>query len=82
MGSKGIGVMTQLLKMRKLFLLGLLVFFVFGAEAQKSKPDQLGIVSYTFRNSFAKNFTATLDTIRSFGINNVEFSNLFGQTPE
>jgi sugar phosphate isomerase/epimerase len=52
------------------------------AEAQKNKPAQLGIVSYTFRNSFAKNFTATLDTIKSFGINNVEFSNLFGQTPE
>lgn len=68
--------------MRKLFVLGMLLFFVCQAKAQKSKPDQLGIVSYTFRNSFAKNFTATLDTIKSFGINNVEFSNLFGQTPE
>lgn len=74
--------MTQLLKMRKLFVLVMLLFFVCQAEAQRSKPDQLGIVSYTFRNSFAKNFTATLDTIKSFGINNVEFSNLFGQTPE
>jgi sugar phosphate isomerase/epimerase len=68
--------------MRKIFALGMLLFFVSKAEAQKNKPDQLGIVSYTFRNSFAKNFTATLDTIKSFGINNVEFSNLFGQTPE
>ena len=68
--------------MRKLFALIVILSLFIQAEAQKNKPQDLGIVSYTFRNSFAKNFTATLDTIKSFGINNVEFSNLFGQTPE
>jgi sugar phosphate isomerase/epimerase len=68
--------------MRKLFTLIVLLSLFIQAEAQKNRPLDLGIVSYTFRNSFAKNFTATLDTIRSFGINNIEFSNLFGQTPE
>jgi len=49
--------------------------------AQKS-PNKIGIVSYTYRNSFPINFAATLDTIKALGINNIEFSNLFGQTPE
>ncbi len=39
-----------------------------------------GIVSYTYRNSFQRNFEATLDTIRSLGITNIEFSNLFGKS--
>jgi sugar phosphate isomerase/epimerase len=69
--------------MKKIFIFFLLFTVVAESQAQKkNKPDQLGMVSYTFRNSFAKNFTATLDTIQSFGINNIEFSNLFGQTPE
>jgi sugar phosphate isomerase/epimerase len=68
--------------MRKLFTLVVLLALFIQAEAQKNNPQELGIVSYTFRNSFAKNFAATLDTIKSFGINNIEFSNLFGQTPE
>jgi len=42
--------------------------------------DTPGIVSYTFRNSFQKNVAATLDTIKAFGISNIEFSNLFGKT--
>ncbi|CAN5479601.1 hypothetical protein BH11BAC5_BH11BAC5_11620 [soil metagenome] len=39
-----------------------------------------GIVSFTYRNSFQKNMAATLDTIKSLGITNIEFSNLFGKT--
>jgi sugar phosphate isomerase/epimerase len=42
----------------------------------KPKP---GIVSYTFRNQFSKDIPGTLDYIRSLGIDNIEFSNLFGQ---
>ncbi len=62
--------------------IGLLMLLVsLSLSAQKS-PDKLGMVSYTYRNSFPKNFEATLDTIKAFGINNIEFSNLFGQTPE
>jgi sugar phosphate isomerase/epimerase len=39
-----------------------------------------GVVSYTFRNSFTKNVTATLDSIKALGITNIEFSNLFGKS--
>lgn len=39
-----------------------------------------GMVSYSFRNSFANNVAATLDTVKSLGITNIEFSNLFGKT--
>ena len=52
------------------------------AKAQPQGPDKLGIVSYTYRNSFAINFEATMDTIQSIGFNNIEFSNLFKQEPE
>lgn len=51
------------------------------AEAQKKLfPQAPGMVSYTYRNSFAKNVAATLDTIKALGITNMEFSNLFGKT--
>lgn len=39
-----------------------------------------GIVSYTFRNEFAKNVPQTLDNIKALGVTNIEFSNLFGKT--
>lgn len=42
----------------------------------KPKP---GIVSYTFRKTFATDMPGTLDYIKSLGIDNIEFSNLFGQ---
>ena len=43
-------------------------------------PPALGMVSYTYRNSFSKNVAATLDSIKNLGITNIEFSNLFGKT--
>ena len=39
-----------------------------------------GIVSYTFRNEFAKDVPATLDHIKQLGITDLELSNLFGKT--
>lgn len=39
-----------------------------------------GIVSYTFRDEFAKDVPATLDHIRQLGITDLELSNLFGKT--
>lgn len=45
-------------------------------------PDVPGMVSYTYRTSFAENVPATLDTIKSLGITDMEFSSLFGKTPE
>jgi len=50
--------------------------------AQKSKPlfpQMPGMVSYTYRNSFAKDVAATLDSIKALGITDMEFSNLFGK---
>ncbi len=51
-------------------------------SAQKSKqlfPQTLGMVSYTYRNSFAKDVAKTLDTLKNLGITDIEFSNLFGR---
>ena len=50
--------------------------------AQKGKalfPQIPGMVSYTYRNSFAKDVAATLDTLKRLGITDIEFSNLFGR---
>lgn len=38
------------------------------------------MVSYTFRSRFQKDVPGTLDYIKSLGITNIEFSNLFGKT--
>ena len=46
----------------------------------KLLKENPGVVSYTFRNSFSKNVSATLDSIKEMGIVNIEFSNLFGKT--
>ncbi|MFT4033924.1 MAG: sugar phosphate isomerase/epimerase [Siphonobacter sp.] len=43
-------------------------------------PQMPGMVSYTYRNSFQKDAAATLDTIKAFGITDMEFSNLFGKS--
>ncbi|OAQ41989.1 hypothetical protein A5893_02390 [Pedobacter psychrophilus] len=48
--------------------------------ATASLGNKYGVVSYTFRNEFAKNVPATLDYIKALGITNIEFSSLFGKT--
>ncbi|RZM28587.1 MAG: DUF1080 domain-containing protein [Pedobacter sp.] len=51
--------------------------------AQRINPllkDVPGVVSFTYRNDFQKNFGATLDAIKELGIENIEFSSLFGKT--
>lgn len=45
-------------------------------------PQTPGLVSYTHRESFNKDVPATLDTIKALGITDMEFSNLFGKSPE
>lgn len=45
-------------------------------------PETPGLVSYTHRESFSKDVPATLDTIKALGITDMEFSNLFGKSPE
>ena len=52
-------------------------------NAKKKKqlfPEMPGMVSFTYRNSFAKDVAATLDTLKDMGIRDMEFSNLFGKT--
>jgi sugar phosphate isomerase/epimerase len=68
----------------KQLLIGLFLFLGIAdsLSAQKGKslfPQTPGMVSYTYRNSFAKDVAATLDTLKSLGITDIEFSNLFGR---
>ena len=39
-----------------------------------------GLVSYTYRDRFAKDLPGTLDAVKALGITDIEFSNLFGKT--
>jgi sugar phosphate isomerase/epimerase len=53
--------------------------------AQSKKPlytFPMGIQAYTYRNSFPKGVAATLDTIQSLGITELEGGNPEGTTPE
>lgn len=59
--------------------------FLDNANAQKKDllfPEAPGIVSFTYRNNFAKDVPATLDIVKGNGITDIEFSNLFKQKPE
>lgn len=49
---------------------------------KKLFPEAPGIVSYTYRNQFAKDVPGTLDMIKGQGVTDIEFSSLFKQTPE
>ena len=69
--------------MKKLILssyFALLISIVSIAQPANQLNEKLGMVSFTFRNSFQKDVAATLDTIKGMGITNMEFSNLFGRT--
>lgn len=52
---------------------------LFAQKFSRYLTPKPGIVSYTFRNEFSKDIPGTLDYIKSLGIDNIEFSNLFGQ---
>ncbi|HTJ14067.1 MAG TPA: family 16 glycoside hydrolase [Dinghuibacter sp.] len=52
------------------------------SAARISSAHHPGVVSFTYRNQFAKDVPATLDLIKSQGMRDIEFSSLFGQTPE
>jgi len=70
------------MKNLKLFVIFLLIGLS-SAYAKKGKPlfpQTPGMVSYTYRTSFAKDVAATLDTLKTMGITDMEFSNLFKRT--
>ena len=64
----------------KLLLLALSVSLMLQAQKKKLFPQMPGMVSYTYRYSLQKNMAAALDTIKSLGITDMEFSNLFGKS--
>ena len=67
-----------------ILLLGSISHVIFAQKGKSMFPptdqNKLGMVSYTYRNSFSKDVGATLDTIKALGITNIEFSNLFKRT--
>jgi len=48
--------------------------------ASKLFTHNPGIVSFTYRDLFAKDFAEALDVVKSNGITDIEFSNLFGKS--
>ncbi|MXV17660.1 sugar phosphate isomerase/epimerase family protein [Hufsiella ginkgonis] len=70
-------------KTRNLTILFLLVASAsFAQRFSALLKETPGAVSYTFRDALAKDVPGTLDRIKAMGITNMEFSGLFGQTPE
>ncbi|WP_234733713.1 sugar phosphate isomerase/epimerase family protein [Tellurirhabdus bombi] len=51
----------------------------FAQSFSKTLKETPGMVSYTFRNQFAKDVPGTLDKIKAMGVTNMEMSNLFGK---
>ena len=53
------------------------------SHAQSGKPlfpGHPGVVSFTYRDYFAKDVARTLDVVKANGFTDIEFSNLFGKT--
>jgi sugar phosphate isomerase/epimerase len=63
-------------------LLSIVIIPSWGQKGKKTFPAEIGMVSYTYRNSFQKDVAKTLDTIKTLGITDMEFSSLFGKTAE
>lgn len=72
------------MRIKKIFafaIASLVCIHLMGQAYSKLLKPKPAVVSYTFRNQFAKDFVGTLDYIKSLGIDNIEFSNLFNQNP-
>ncbi|QHT71868.1 sugar phosphate isomerase/epimerase [Rhodocytophaga rosea] len=65
-----------------LIFLGIAIFPGIAQKSKKGFPAEIGMVSYTYRHSFQKDVAKTLDTIKTLGITDMEFSNLFGKTAQ
>jgi len=68
--------------MKRLLLTALLLAFIAPAFSQGLYEAKFGIQTYSFRNSFPKGVAQTLDTIKSFGITELEASAPNDMTPE
>ncbi|TLV03384.1 sugar phosphate isomerase/epimerase family protein [Dyadobacter luticola] len=62
------------------FLLSTTTHELFAQKGKPLFPQTPGMVSYTYRASFSKDPAATLDTLKSLGITDIEFSSLFRKT--
>lgn len=57
-------------------------FTVYSQNTNSELAGKLGMVSFTYRNDFAKDIPSTLDKVKANGITDMEFSNLFGKTAQ
>jgi sugar phosphate isomerase/epimerase len=66
------------------FIFAFIITIGFGNVYAQNKgmlfPGKPGLVSYTYRKDFEKDVPSTLDKIKSIGIRDMEFSNLFGKS--
>ncbi|HTE00254.1 MAG TPA: sugar phosphate isomerase/epimerase [Mucilaginibacter sp.] len=53
---------------------------LFAQSGEQLFPQQPGVVSYTYRDYFAKDVPTTLDLVKANNFTDIEFSNLFGKT--
>lgn len=68
------------MKFKNLLIATAALFAATVLHAEPLFPQAPGMVSYTFREQFAKDLPGTLDAIKALGIRDMEFSNLFGKT--
>lgn len=71
--------------LRSAICITILCYSINGSKcyAQNGKtlfPGHPGVVSYTYRDYFAKDVARTLDVIQANGFTDIEFSSLFGKT--
>lgn len=64
------------------FCFVVILFFLSSCEADRPLLDEVGVSSSTFRTQFFEDAETTLDMIREMGVANIEFSSLYGNTPE
>ncbi len=63
-------------------ILSIPMFLFNGCQQEKPLVPDPGVVSWTFRNQLSEDVPGTLDIIKEMGITNMEFSGLFGETPQ
>lgn len=63
-------------------ILSIPMFLFNGCQQEKPLVADPGVVSWTFRNQLSEDVPGTLDIIKEMGITNMEFSGLFGETPQ
>jgi sugar phosphate isomerase/epimerase len=77
-----INMKSILFKAALFLIIGLTTINSYAQKGDLLFPQSPGIVSFTYRNNFQKDVPATLDIVKGNGITDIEFSNLFNQTPE